>query len=110
MAQVQTFHVEAGATYSQEFVYRDDNGDLFDLAGYSARLQLRETPEDARPALDIELDIELETSTLSFELSAAQTSTLTAPRYKYAIELYAPDETVIRLLQGSFKVSPEVVR
>jgi hypothetical protein len=91
-------------------VYEDDNGDLFDLEGYSAIIQLREKISDAEPALDLELDIDLETSTLSFVISAEESSTLTAPRYFYAIELYAPDETVTRILQGSFKVSPEVVR
>jgi hypothetical protein len=110
MAQVQTFHVEAGATFAQQLVYTDDNGDLFDLDGYSAKLQLRETIESSEPALDVDLAIDIETATLSFELDPEQTSSLTAPRYKYAIELTAPTGEVTRLLQGSFKVSPEAVR
>lgn len=110
MAQVQTFHIDAGSTFAQELVYTDDNGDLFDLEGYSATLQLRENIADEEPALDIDLDIDVETATLSWVISAEDSSTLTAPRYFYSIELYAPDETVTRLLEGSFKVSPEVVR
>jgi hypothetical protein len=110
MAQVQTFHIEAGATFAQELVYTDDDGELFDLEGYTATLQLRENIADEEPAIDMDLDIDVETATLSFTISATESSTLTAPRYFYAIELYAPDETVTRLLDGSFKVSPEVVR
>lgn len=110
MAQVQTFHVDAGATFQQEMVYKDDNGALFDLTGYTATLQLRETPEATEAALDIDLDIDVPTATITINLSATETSMLTSPRYAYGIELYAPDGTVTRLLEGSFKVSPEVVR
>lgn len=109
MAQVQTFHVEAGATFLEELTYKDDSGELFDLTGYSARLQLREEL-DSPAAIDLDLNIDLVTSRLIIELSADDTANLTAPRYKYGLELYAPDGTVTRLLHGSFKVSPEVVR
>jgi hypothetical protein len=109
MAQVQTFHVDAGATFAQELTYTDDNGDLFDLTGYSAKLQLRETVE-AEAVLDLDLEIDVSTARLLLGLDAEQTSVLTAPRYAYAIELTAPDGSVTRLLHGSFKVSPEVVR
>jgi hypothetical protein len=110
MAQIQTFHLDAGSTFTQQLVYTDDNGDLFDLTGYTATLQLRQEISSPTVALDIDLDIDVPTATLSFEITAEQSSTLTAPRYYYGIELYAPDETVTRVLEGSFKVSPEVVR
>jgi hypothetical protein len=110
LAQIQTFHIDAGSTFAQQLVYEDNNGELFDLEGYTAVIQLREQIADAEPTLDIDIDIDVATATLSFEITAEQSSELIAPRYFYAIELYAPDETVTRLLQGSFKVSPEVVR
>ena len=109
MAQVQTFHVEAGATFLRELAYTENDGDEYDLTGYTARLQLRETIESA-PALDLELGMNVEQGLIIIALSATQTAQLTAPRYKYAIELEAPDGTVTRMLQGSFKVDPEVVR
>lgn len=110
MAQVQTFHIEAGASFAQQLTYTDDNGDLFDLTGYVAAFQARESVESPEPVLDLILPIDVETATIALELSPEQTSSLTALRYKYAVELTAPDETVTRLLQGSLKVSPEVVR
>lgn len=109
MAQVQTFHVEAGATFQRELKYTNEDGTDFDLTGYEARLQLRETIESP-PALDLALALDIENSLVVISMTAQQTSTLTAARYKYAIELDAPDGTVIRMLQGSFKVDPEVVR
>lgn len=110
MAQVQTFHIDAGSTFAQQLVYEDDNGELFDLEDYTAVLQLREKLSDVAPILDIDLDIDLPTATLSFVITPEQSSTLVAPRYFYGIELYAPDDSVTRILQGSFKVSPEVVK
>lgn len=106
MAQVQTFHIDAGTTFNQEITYTAAGS----LEGYTAIMQLRENIEDASPVLDLDLAIDVATSKIFIALSADQSSLLTADRYKYQIELYAPDGTVTRLLQGSFKVSAQVVR
>lgn len=110
MAQVQTFHIDAGATFAEELTYKGDDGELFDLTGFSARLQLRESVTADVAVLDLDLEIDVATSRVIIDITADQSSSLVLPRYSYAIELYAPDGTVTRLLQGSFKVSPEVVR
>jgi hypothetical protein len=109
MAAIYTFHLEAGTTFSREIEYTNDDGSVFDLTGYTALLQLRETPSSDL-ALEVVPDIDVEQGLISFLISAEQSSTLVLPRYAYAIELTAPDETVTRLIEGSFKVSPEVVR
>jgi hypothetical protein len=104
-----TFHLEAGTTFTRTLEYTNPDGSLFDLTGFSALLQLRETPTSPL-ALEIVPTLDVAASTIEFTITAAQSSALTLPRYAYAIELTAPDGTVSRLLQGSFKVSPEVVR
>lgn len=110
MAQVQTFHIDAGATFAEELTYKGDDGELFDLTGFTARLQLRESVTAETAVLDFDLDIDVATSRLIIGITAEQSSMLVLPRYSYAVELYAPNGDVTRLLQGSFKVSPEVVR
>ena len=103
-------HVEAGATFERSLVYTNDDGSLFDLEGYTAELQVRLTPTSATAVIEVEPEIDVETATISWTFTAAQTSLLTASSYVYAIELTRQDGYVIRLLEGSVIPSPEVVR
>jgi hypothetical protein len=108
-AQIVTFHLGAGTTFTRTLEYTNPDGTVFDLTGYSALMQLRETPS-SELALEIVPTLDVELGRIQFTISPEQSSALTLPRYAYAIELTAPDGQVSRLIQGSFKVSPEVVR
>lgn len=108
MAEVYTLHVDAGATWRVEFEYTNEDETVFDLTGYGAIMQFRETPASTL-ALELEADIDVELGRLVFVASATDTSTLLLPTYAYAVELSNGSE-VIRLVQGSVHVSPEVVR
>lgn len=111
MADVFTLYVEAGATYLREFVYTDPATDEpFDLTGYTAEIQIRESVNAATATLTITPTIVALEGSISFELSATQTASLTNPKYVYALELYGDDDLVIRLAEGGVIVSPEVVR
>ena len=110
MAVRYKLHIKAGASFEREFEYTNEDGTPFDLTGYSALMQIRETA-DAALALEIDPDIDVATGKVSISMTAAQTSTLTAPSYVYAIELYAPgNEPTLRFVEGGVRVSPEVVR
>lgn len=104
------FLIEAGATFSRELVYTNEDGTLFDLTGFTAELQVRETVSSATALLTVTPSIDVETATIDWGFTAAQTSTLTKEKYVYAMELYGPDELVIRLIQGELVISPEVVK
>lgn len=103
-------HVEAGATFERSLIYTNDDGTLFDLTGYTAELQVRLTPTSSTAVIELEPEIDVETATISWTFTAAQTALLTASSYVYAIELTREDGYVIRLLEGSVIPSPEVVR
>lgn len=103
-------YVEAGATFTRSLVYTNDDGSLFNLDGFTAELQVRESVSATSATLTVEPSIDVETATISWEFTAAETSALTADSYVYAMELYGPDSLVIRLIEGAVTVSPEVVR
>lgn len=103
-------YVEAGATYSRSLVYTNDDGSLFDLTGFTAELQLRETVASEDATLTITPTITVETATIAWGFTATETSELTRTNYVYAMELYGPDDLVIRLIEGVVTVSPEVVK
>jgi hypothetical protein len=103
-------YVEAGATFERSLIYTNDDGLLFDLDGFTGELQVRESVTSDSVALAVTPTIDPETAAISWTFSAEQTSSLTLARYVYALELYGPDDLVIRLIEGAVTVSPEVVR
>lgn len=109
MAEVFTLHIDAGATWRIEFEYTNEDQTIFDLTGYTAVMQLRETAQSADLALELTADIDISKGYLTFIATAAETATLLLPKYVYAVEL-SKDEEVIRLVEGGVHVSPEVVR
>lgn len=110
MAAVYTLHIDAGATFTRQFEYTNDDGTPFNLTGWTALMHIRPSV-DGNLTLEHVPTITPSTGTLAITLTAEETSSLTAPEYVYAIELTHPEgEPVIRLVQGSIKVSPEVVR
>ena len=110
MAAVYTLHIDAGATFTRQFEYTNDDGTPFNLTGWTALMHIRETAE-GNLTLAVTPTITAATGMIDVTLTAAQTSQLTKPSYVYAIELKHPsNEPVIRLVEGGIKVSPEVVR
>lgn len=110
MAYIVNFYVEAGASFSRSVTYTNEDGTLFDLTDYTAELQVRETVESATATLTVTPTIDVPTAVISWSFTPAQTSTLTASSYVYAMELTKTEGSVIRLIQGSLTISPEVVR
>jgi hypothetical protein len=110
MAFTVNLLVEAGATFTRQIAYTNPDGTVFNLSGYTAQLQVRETAKSPTAALTITPLIDVPTGVVSFTFTATQTATLTASKYVWAIELTHTDGTVIRFVEGDISVSPEVVR
>lgn len=102
--------VEAGATFTREITYTNPDGLIFDLTGYTARLQVRLTPSSPTAVITINPNINVATGVISFTFTAQGTALLTASKYVWAIELTHTDGTVIRFVEGDINVSPEVVK
>ena len=110
MAFQVNLYVEAGATFTREITYTNADGSIFDLTDYTAEIQVRETATSETAAITKTPSIDVPTGKVSWTFTAAETSTLTASKYVYAIELTHTDGTVIRFVEGEITVSPEVVR
>ena len=110
MAFIAHLYVEAGATFTREITYTNEDGTLFDLTDYSAELQVRETASSETATITKVPTISVPDATISWTFTAAETAALTEAKYVYAIELTKTDGTVIRLVEGDLTISPEVVR
>ena len=108
--------IRQGATWIFAFRVRDD-GAVQDLAGWQARMQVRETHASATtllsltssPAAGITIDASL--GKVTIEASATATAALPAPLAAvYDIEIVSPAGKVDRVLEGVARITPEVTR
>lgn len=111
-----TYNIEAfqGDTFTLPIVWRDENRDLVDLTGYTARMQVRVTVD----ADDFLLELTTENGgitlggtagTIDLTVSAEDMALIDAGSYKYDLEMVV-GESVTKLLRGKFKVIAEVTR
>lgn len=117
--------LEQGATFDLPLRYVDSAGGGVDLSSYSARMQVREAPQSA---LLVEFNSDLTANgailmsgaaedredgangNLRIFMSAANAAAL--PRFvgRYDLELVDSTGYVIRLLEGQFRIEPEITR
>lgn len=110
MADTYNLSIDAGATYTVEYEYTNEDGSIFDLTGYTAKMQVRDMPSSPTYVLEVTPTLTIATGIIGVTLTATQTATLTNSKYVYAIELYGSGGYVIRPIEGTISVSPEVVR
>jgi len=107
--------INAGSTFpnvfdSAYFYPVDNTGTPFSLTGWTAKLQIRETPQSSAH-LDIIPTVNDTDNSVSFSLTAAQTSLLTKSAYVWACELTQTSTgKVMTLARGLVEVHPEIVR
>ena len=117
--------LEQGATFDLPLRYRAPSGNAVNLTGYSARMQVREAPASA---VIVEFNSALtangfilmsgsasdredgENGNLRVFMTAANTAALPRTSARYDLELRDSSGYVIRLIEGQFRVEPEITK
>jgi hypothetical protein len=115
--------IEQGATFELELQYKDSNGVVVDLTGYSGRLQIRPSIGSPTAYLCLSSSLNPDGTGLNFSgsngstppssgsigvyISAITSSLLTFNTGVYDLEI-ASGSFVTRLLQGNVQLSKEV--
>lgn len=117
--------LEQGATFDLPIRYRTPGGVAVDLTGYSARMQVREAPtSDVFTEFNSDLTAngfiflsglpedreDGQNGNVRIFMTAANTAALARFAGRYDLELRDADDYVIRLLEGQFRVEPEITR
>jgi hypothetical protein len=102
-----------GATYDIQFTYKINKFPV-NLTGYSARMQVRESYSSPNTLVSLStgsgITLGESAGTINILISAVETAAFTPNTYIYDIELVSPNQSVIRIVEGSFIVTPEVTR
>jgi hypothetical protein len=106
---------DQGATFYRSFVKKDHLKRVIPLKGVSARMQLRDTYESQIPIINITTEnnfiaIEEARGIITVVIPGNIMETIAAKKYVYDLELIYPDNTIERLLMGTFHVRREVTR
>ena len=121
------FTIEQGVTTTLEFQYKDADENPIDLTGYSGRMQIKSDYADNAPTTYATFSSSLNpdgtgisfsgsngttpptSGSVGLYISAATSSAFTFESAKYDLEIYS-GSTVIRLVEGTIKLSKEVTR
>lgn len=105
---------EQGVTFRRTFTWTDENEQPINLTGCSARMQVRPTHSSPTTWLNLSSPASITLTPLVGQLTvvitASQTASLPVKRGVYDLEVVLSNGEVVRLVQGSFTVSPEVTR
>ena len=109
-----------GDSLTLQLTLLDDDGSAFNLAGYSARGQIRKNYNSTDVSATFTIAINVSDTagllgTLDISLTPIQTALLSRDRYVYDVELYTQDTsgtdiTVNKVLHGTVTVTPEVTK
>lgn len=108
------FTIELGATFNNVITWRDEDNNLVDITGYSARMQCRpgiESPTIIFSLTDLDgLTLGDAAGTITINIPATDSVDITYDTGYYDLELESPSGFVTRLLSGIITFSKEVTR
>lgn len=109
MATKANLVIDQGSTFTTDLTLTDENGDVMNLAGFTANSQIRKWYTSANPAAVFGTAINTEIGVITLTLSTNATSNLVAGRYVYDVEINDGGD-VSRIVEGIVTVTPQVTR
>jgi len=108
MAERVNIIMDQGTTFNTQYVFTDDNDNLIDFSSYTANSQMRKAyTSNTAYAFTVSMN---SNGTIILSMNAATTSSITAGRYMYDLEVQDVNGTRSRLVEGMVTVTPEITR
>lgn len=101
--------IDQGTDFTTSVNLTDNNGAQLNLTGMTAASQIRKTHSSSN-ATNFTTALANNTGTLTLSLNNSVTSSMSAGRYVYDVELTDSSNVVSRILEGIVTVTPEVTR
>lgn len=107
--------IEKGATFKLNLTWKDENETVYNLTGYTARMQIRETVDSASFIIELtnannRIALGGALGTITLTITATDTMTITQNSGVYDLEIVSASGEVTRLLEGNVSITNEVTR
>lgn len=110
MATKTNLLIDQGSDFSTILTISDTSGGGYDLSDYTPRGQMRKSYSSSTSySFDVTVSNASE-GQIQVQLSANTSSTMTAGRYVYDIEIESSGGAITRVLEGVVTLTPEVTR
>jgi len=110
MAQISNLVIDQGADFSVEIQYKNDDGTVKDITGYTARSQMRRSYYSTSNTAFTAAITNASIGQLELSLTSNQTNSLKSGRYVYDVEVVDTSSKVTRILEGIVTVMPGVTK
>lgn len=108
MAQKVNIVLDQGTTFSTTYTFTGDNNDPIDFTGYTAAAQMRKSyASNSSFAFTVGLS---NSGVVALTMNAATSSSITAGRYVYDLQVTDLNGVTSRLVEGIVTVTPQVTR
>lgn len=108
MAAKVNIVVDQGTTFNTTFSILGETDEPVDFTGYTANSQMRKSYTSSTAyAFGVELS---STGVVTLSMNAATSSSITAGRYVYDVEVEDTNGTRSRIVEGIVTVTPQVTR
>lgn len=100
--------IDQGTTFNTTYSFTDDNDEPIDFTTFSANSQMRKS-YSSNTAYTFTVGL-ANNGVITLFMNSATTSTITAGRYMYDLEVQDTNGTRSRLVEGMVTVTPEITR
>lgn len=108
MAQKVNIVIDQGTTFNTDFTFLNDQDDVIDFTTFTGASQMRKSYSSTTAhAFTVSLG---NNGIIAISMNAATTSSITAGRYLYDLEVTDTNGVVSRLVEGIVTVTPQVTR
>jgi hypothetical protein len=114
IAGIYNITCEQGSTFSRTFTIQQPDGTVYDLTGFSARMQIRRD-FDASTAMftassqNGHITMSVLFGEINVDISAAETAAITRDGV-YDLEIYDQEGVVYKVVKGIFMLAKEVTK
>lgn len=108
MAQKVNIVIDQGTTFNTDFTFLNDQDDVIDFTTYTGASQMRKSyTSSSSHTFTVSLG---NNGIVAISMNATTTSSITAGRYLYDLEVTDTNGVVSRLVEGIVTVTPQVTR
>ncbi len=108
MAEKVNIVMDQGTTFNTSFTFSDNNDTPIDFSSYSANSQIRKSYTSST-AYNFTVGLG-NNGVITLSMNSATSSTITAGRYLYDLEVQDANSVRSRLVEGIVSVTPEITR